>query len=108
MATRDHDLRLIFSTASPDRAEAIAKTLVDEHLVGCVNVVRGVDSFYTWEGKTQHDQEVVLLMETRVEVLDRALARLSEIHGYSVPKILVLEPSAVNQPYLAWLRDVVS
>ena len=43
---------IIFITASSDEeAGNIAKTLVTEKLVACVNIIPGIRSTYWWEGK---------------------------------------------------------
>ncbi|MDP2943542.1 MAG: divalent cation tolerance protein CutA, partial [Candidatus Omnitrophota bacterium] len=50
---------VIFITAG-SRAEArkIAKGLVEKRLVACVNIVPGIESVYTWKGKTETAREV--------------------------------------------------
>lgn len=97
-------MRVVFCTAPPDVAPDLVRTLVQERLVACGNIVPGARSFYWWEGEVQDDQEVVLLMETARERVDDMMARLRELHPYDVPKIVVLEPSAVNAEYLTWAR----
>lgn len=99
-------LRLILTTAPPERAPELARTLLEAKLIGCCNLIPGVRSLYWWEGAIQDDAEVVLLMESPVEHVERAVERLAAIHPYSVPKILVIDPASANAPYLAWLRDV--
>jgi periplasmic divalent cation tolerance protein len=86
-------------------APDLVRTLVQERLVACGNVLPGVRSFYWWEGEVQDDEEVVLFMETAAERVDAMIARLRELHPYDVPKIVVLEPDAVNAEYLAWARQ---
>ena len=43
---------LVVLVTGPDRAtmEDLARTLVEERLVACVNVVDGLRSIYRWEG----------------------------------------------------------
>lgn len=99
-------MRVIFCTAPPDAAPGLVRTLLEERLIGCANIIPGVRSMYWWEGAIQDDTEVVLLIETPTERLDAAIARLGELHPYEVPKIVALDPAAVNAPYVAWLRGV--
>lgn len=100
-------IRLILCTCAPDQAEEIARTLVDERLVGCANLVPGVRSLYGWAGEIADDLETILLMETTPERLDEAMGRLRELHRYEVPKLLVLAPTEVNAAYEAWLGELV-
>ncbi len=101
-------MRLIFATCPPGAAEPILKELLDEHLVGCGNLIPGVVSLYWWEDKIERDEEVVMLMETTTERVRQATERLRELHPYDVPKIIVIDPETVNEDYVAWLREVTS
>ncbi len=38
MSQTENDFLVIFCTAARDEAEALAKTLVEEHLAACVNI----------------------------------------------------------------------
>lgn len=100
----DTGLRLLFCTAPADAAPALARQLLDARLIGCANLIPAVRSLYWWEGEIQDDAEVVMLMECPVQREAEAIAALCEAHPYDVPKVLALEPGAVNEPYLAWLR----
>ena len=97
-------MRIILTTCSPDQADSIGMTLVREGLVACVNVIPGVRAHYIWEGELCSEEEVMLMMETGADETDAAIARLTVLHGYDVPKIVVLEPEQVNDSYLAWVR----
>ncbi len=99
-------MRLIFATCSPEQAEPILVTLLEEKLVGCGNIIPSVASRYWWDGEIQRDAEAVLLMETTEDRIDEATARLRELHAYEVPKIIVIDPLSVDADYLAWLRSV--
>ena len=99
-------MRILFATCSPDQAERVLRTLLEERLVGCGNLIPGVRSLYWWEGAICDDPEVVMWMETTAELAPRAAARLAEIHPYDVPKIVTLDPDGCNAPYLDWLRAV--
>jgi periplasmic divalent cation tolerance protein len=96
---------LCLSTA-PDAAEAerIARTLVEERLIACANLVPSVLSVYRWEGAVRRDEEVLLLMKTRPEHVERLKARLPEVHGYQVPELLVCGVQDALAPYCGWVR----
>lgn len=97
-------LRLIVCTAPAERAPELARALLEARLIGCANLIPAVRSLYWWQGAIQDDAEVVMLMETPAERAAEALIALERAHPYDVPKILVIEPESVNQPYLDWLR----
>jgi periplasmic divalent cation tolerance protein len=87
-----------------ERATALARTLVDEGLAACVNVVPGVRSIYRWEGKVQEDDEVLCLIKTRPAIFDRVRRRILELHPYDVPEILAFTVDEGSPAYLDWLR----
>ncbi|MBI5364993.1 MAG: divalent-cation tolerance protein CutA [Planctomycetes bacterium] len=90
---------------APDLAvgRELARTLVEERLVACVNLVPGLTSVYRWEGAVEEASEVLLVMKTvrrRVAELER---RVRELHPYDVPEFVVLAPEHTGARYLAWL-----
>jgi len=91
-----------------ERATALARTLVDEALAACVNVVPGVRSIYRWEDKIQEDDEVLCLIKTRPAIFDRVRERILELHPYEVPEILAFAVDEGSPAYLDWLRDATA
>jgi periplasmic divalent cation tolerance protein len=96
------EIRVLFVTIAPDKAEAFADAICRARVVACVNVLPGVRSHYWWQGELCHDDECVLLMETAADRLDAAMQTIAELHPYDTPKIVALEPAAVSQAYAAW------
>ena len=98
--------RMLYITAADEKeAEAIAATLVEERLVACVTMLP-VRSVYRWEGAVQHDTETMLFAKTRADLVERAMARIVELHSYEVPCVLVLPIEAGHRPYLDWVDEV--
>lgn len=84
-------------------ARRLARTLVNERLAACVNLVPDLRSVYRWEGKVCEDAEVLCLIKTRHALLDRLIERVRSLHPYSVPEIIALPLVAGSAPYLAWM-----
>lgn len=98
------DARLVLTTTgSRGEAEHIARTLVDEHLAACVNIVPGLTSIYRWKGDVETATEVLLLIKTCAANLDRLESALRRLHSYEVPEFLVFTPESSSRPYLSWL-----
>ena len=65
-------MRLIISTISENDAPRVARCLVEERLVACVNIVPAVRSIYSWQGKIEDDSEALMLMKTTAETVRRS------------------------------------
>ncbi len=96
-------MRLLFSTAPPERAEALAETLVTEGLVACVNLLPGARAIYRWKGALERETETLMFMETSDAQVQPAIERLAALHPYEVPKILAFDPAEGFGPYLDWV-----
>lgn len=95
---------LIYITA-PNREEAvrIGRAVVEARLAACANVLPGIASFYWWEGAVQEDQEVALILKTRPELVEVLIARVRELHSYTVPCIVALPIEKGNPAFLDWI-----
>ena len=106
MAVPSSALRiLVVLVTCPNRraAERIGRTLVEEHLAACANILPGLTSIYRWQGKVCRDPEVLVLLKTRRSCFPALAGRVRELHPYSVPEIVAL-PVALGSPaYLTWV-----
>src|ERR687891_550854 len=98
------DLRMLYITASSrDEAKKIGRTLVEERLAACANVIDGMESVYWWQGKLTEDREVVLIAKTRADLVPALSERVKQLHSYTVPCVVALPILAGNPAYLEWL-----
>ena len=98
--------RVVLVTASLDEAKTIAKTVVEERLAACVNVIEKVSSFYIWEGELQEDSEALLIIKTVGHNVDRLEKRVKELHSYDVPEFITLQVQEGSEEYFAWIDEV--
>lgn len=85
-------------------AAALARTLVDERLAACVNVLPVMQSVYRWQEAVQQDDERQLVIKTWRDRLASLEARVKSLHPYDVPEFLVLDAAGGSSAYLEWLR----
>lgn len=98
----------VLSTApSADVAERIGTVLVEERLAACANVVEGVTSIFRWEGAVEREPEVLMVLKTTQEAVEKLRLRLVELHPYEVPEVLALGVPDGHMPYLDWVRTEV-
>jgi len=97
--------RIVMTTvASPEEAERLGRTLVEERLVACATLIPAVQSIYRWQGQIETSQEILLLLKTAADRLPALEARLHELHTYQTPEFVVLAIESGSHPYLAWLE----
>jgi len=96
-------------TTFPEAALAlgVARTLIDERLVACANLLPGMRSLYRWQGQVESADEVVLLLKTTTARIPEAMARIAQLHPYEVPCMVEVPLGAVHGSYGEWLRECV-
>ena len=100
------EARIVLSTTSSrEEAQRIARTLVEERLAACVNLVENVTSIYRWKGAVEESLEIMLIIKCNVEKLAAIETRLHQMHSYDVPEFLVLPVEGGSSAYLRWLRE---
>jgi len=99
------EIVVIVTAPSEDLAVTIARALVETRLAACANIIKGIRSIYTWQGKTEDDTEVLMIVKTRRELFDLLKSKVKELHSYEVPEIIALPIIAGSDDYLKWLRE---
>lgn len=89
--------------ASEQEAEIISEKLLEEKLIACAQIFPNVRSLYVWEEKLEKARESILILKTTDQAKPQLLLRLRELHSYSCPCFLELEPRSINPDYAAWL-----
>jgi len=85
----------------------LARTLVEERLAACVNVLPAMDSTFRWQGKVDEAREHQIVIKTSVAVLNELKARIAALHPYDVPELLVLTIADGADDYLNWIGKSV-
>jgi periplasmic divalent cation tolerance protein len=97
---------VVFVTAgSAQQGERIARTLVEERLAACVNIISPVHSVYLWQEQVQEDQEVLLIAKTSSASLEQLTTRVKQLHSYELPEIIAVPIVAGAEGYLRWIDE---
>ena len=100
---------LIVLTTIPnnDEANRLARSIVEEKLAACVQILPQMTSVYFWEGKSQSEHEHLLLIKTVEEKFEELSEFIRTNHSYDVPEIVVIEAEKVSEDYLKWIGEVM-
>ena len=103
----DSRIVIVLTTLGADvDAAALAKILIEERLVACVNIMP-MTTVYCWKGKIEHNPEQQLLIKTTASRVEDLETRLLELHRYEVPEFLVIRVDASTEVYRDWVRSWV-
>ena len=101
-------IQVVTTTEHREDAERIARTLVEERLAACVQVVGPISSTYRWRGAIETAQEWQCWAKSRRDLYDEIEKTIRRIHPYEVPEILAMPVLAGNASYLKWLDTEVT
>lgn len=101
-------LVVLVTVPTPAVARRLARMLVRRRLAACVNIVPGVTSLFTWQGKVDQAREVLLIIKTTAVRFPALRRALQAQHPYDVPEIIALPVAAGAAAYLRWVRTSVS
>ena len=98
---------VIVLTTLPADAEsrAFGRTLVEERLAACVNLLPVMDSVYRWEGQVEHDTERQVIVKTSRDRVAALWERIRELHPYETPEFVVLNIQDGSDAYLRWIGE---
>ncbi|UYY59770.1 divalent-cation tolerance protein CutA [Sphingomonas sp. S2-65] len=98
------DIALLHATFA-DRAEAerVARSVVEERLAACANILAPCLSIYRWHGDVETAEEVPVLFKTTPELAARLRARIAELHSYDMP-VIEAWPAAAGSAVFKWVH----
>ena len=99
---------LILTTVPDDgRGEALARTLVEERLAACVNVLAPMTSSYRWRDTVEREAERQVIVKTTRDRIAAVRERIGQLHSYELPELIVLNVEDGGAAYLDWVRESV-
>ena len=91
--------------ADAGEAERIGRTIVEERLAACVNILGPVHSIYRWQGKIETADEVAAIFKTQDWNSDDLIERIAVLHSYDVPCIATWPINKILRKYADWIED---
>ena len=95
---------IVFITAKNIlEAKKISRKLLEVKLVACCNIVKGVQSFFWWQGKVDNTKETLLILKTKKNCFKKIIRLVKSLHSYETPEIIALPIIDGDKDYLKWL-----
>jgi periplasmic divalent cation tolerance protein len=92
------------TTDSKENADIITESLLQKHLVACVQYIN-IESSYSWQDKIVSSKELQLQMKTKTSFFNEIKDEIEKLHTYEVPEIVMMPLLDANVSYLKWIND---
>ena len=92
---------------SAEEAERIGRTVIEERLAACINILSPVRSIYRWKGRIETADEVAAILKTHHWRSAALIARIAELHSYDIPCVVSWPIDKIVGAYAAWVEDSV-
>lgn len=97
---------LVISTWPDEQsANTAAATLVESGYAACVNIVPGLTSVYRWQGRIEHDSELLLLAKTTPAAYPAVEKTLRRLNPNELPEIIAVPVERGLTDYLNWVSQ---
>ena len=98
------DVVVVLTTVpAGSKGEEIGRTLVEERLAACVNVLAPMTSIYRWRGAVERETEQQMIIKTTRGQVPALQSRLAALHPYELPEFLVLAVADSTSAYFEWI-----
>ena len=91
--------------ANAEEAERVGRTVIEERLAACINILPGVRSIYRWNDKIETADEVAAILKTHHWDSDALITRIAALHSYEVPCIVSWPIDKILRDYADWVED---
>lgn len=99
------DIALVHATFSAaDEAETIGRTMVEEKLAACVNLLGPCGSIYRWRDEVETATEYRALFKTTPQLARELADRIAALHSYDLP-VIEIWPAAAGNTAAGWIDD---
>ena len=93
--------------ASAEEAERIGRTVIEERLAACINILAPCRSIYRWQGKIETADEVAAILKTSADQTDALIARIVALHSYDLPCVVTWPIEKLTAAYADWVEQAV-
>ena len=84
---------------------AFGRTVVEDRLAACVNILPPMESVYRWEGRVEQETERQIVIKTSRDRIVALWDRIREMHPYETPEFVVLSIQDGSDAYLRWIGE---
>ena len=98
---------IFITTDTEEKAQDVAKALLNNKLAACVNIVPKISSLFWWNDTLDSAQENLLIVKSKTSLLPQIVILVKDVHSYETPEIIALPIIGGNPDYLKWIDKEV-
>lgn len=102
----EHLVVLVTATTNVE-ARRLARRLLTKKLAAAVNFIP-VDSMFIWGGAIQEEEEVLMIIRTRIDAFDDLSATIRAFHTSDTPEIIAMPIVMGSTEYLDWINNEIT
>ena len=91
------------TTNSNEVVKIITRKLLQNNYSPCVQVIPKILSTYKWNDKIIESNEILILIKTTNDNLNKCKKIIIDNHNYEIPEILCTNYDILNNNYKEWL-----
>lgn len=91
--------------AGDEEARRVGRTIIEERLAACVNIIGSCHSIYRWQGKVEEAAEVAAIFKVTAGGAEALVRRIAELHSYEVPAAVVWPIAEAPENYRRWVVE---
>jgi periplasmic divalent cation tolerance protein len=96
--------QLWLTCSDKKEANKIANTLLVKQLIACAKQVE-VKSDFRWQDKIEYEEEVLLLMDSRLGLFDEIEQEVSKLHSYETFVLQATSIKKISKEAEEWLNN---
>jgi periplasmic divalent cation tolerance protein len=96
---------VLVTASSEAEATKIGQAVVEDGVAACANIVPNLTSLFRWDGKLLKEQEVLIVLKSRLDLFRDLEAVIRRHHSYEVPEIIALPIIEGSASYLKWIIE---
>lgn len=96
--------QLWLACADKVEADKIVQVLLERRLIACGKQL-SVSSDFLWKGKIDHNDEILLIMDSREDLFERVEVEVAKLHSYKTFVLMAVPVVKISQKAEAWLES---
>lgn len=101
-------VQIITTVQTQQQATQLARQLVQQRLVACVQIDGPIQSVYQWQDALCESTEYRCTAKTLADCVPQIEALVASEHPYDLPEFLVLAVTGCSPSYAAWVAEQVA